>query len=166
MWLNVKVMSKMSDGELCSHFNTDLQKKGSSICQNRQCNCLAILHNGNARSSIARYMTWFARQTQYEQNSIVLQWIRYLTLLRMEGQSRMNYFRLPYINDGTEDIPERVRDHVVCTRGLRFILGFGRSRYQRIRKVSLNSVIFPRHKAVGKPITMQSRTTLGSLSLW
>ena len=134
--------------------------------RNRQCNCLAIFRNRNARSSIVRYMTWFARQTQYEQNSIVLQWIRYLTLLRMEGQSRLNYFWLPYIDDGTEDIPERVRDHVVCTRGLRFILGFGRSRYQRIRKVSLNSAVFPRHKAVGKPITMQSRTTLGSLSLW
>ena len=63
----------------------------------------------------------------------------------------MNYFWLPYIDDGTEDIPERVRDHVVCTRGLRFILGFGRSRYQRIRKVLLNSAVFPRHKAVGKP---------------
>ena len=113
MWLSVKVMSKMSDGELCSHFNTnlqkkgssingelcshfntDLQKKGSSICRNRQCNCLAILRNGNAHSSTARYMTWFAWQTQYEQNSIFLQWIRFSTLLRMEGQRRTNYFRL------------------------------------------------------------------------
>jgi hypothetical protein len=42
-------MSKMSDGELCTHFSTELQKKGSSICLNRQCNCLAIFHNGNAR---------------------------------------------------------------------------------------------------------------------
>ncbi len=128
--------SKMSDGELCTHFNTHLQTKGSSICPNRQCNCFALLRNENARSSIARYMTWFSRQTQYKQSSIVLQWIRYLTLLRMQGQARMNYFWLPYINDGTEDVPKTVRDHVVCTRGLRFIFGFGRSRYEQIRKVS------------------------------
>jgi hypothetical protein len=44
-WLSMKGMSKMSDGELCSHFNTKLQKKESSICQNRQCDCLAILRN-------------------------------------------------------------------------------------------------------------------------
>jgi hypothetical protein len=113
-----------------SHFNTELQKKGSSICLNRQCNSLAILRHGNACSSIARYMTWFARQTQYEQNSIVLQWIRYSTLLRMEGQRRTNYFRLPHIDDGTEDVPERVRDHVICPQGLKFVLGFGRTRYE------------------------------------
>jgi hypothetical protein len=66
MWLSVKVMSKMSDGEfLCTHFNTELQKNGSSICRNRQCNCLTILRNGNACLSIARFMTWFTRQTQY-----------------------------------------------------------------------------------------------------
>jgi hypothetical protein len=151
LWLSVRAMSKMSDGELCTHFNTELQKKGSSICPNRQCNCLAIFRNGNARSSIVRYMTWFARQTQYEQNSIVLQWIRYSTLLRMEGQSRMNYFWLLYIDDGTEDVPETVRNHVVCTRGLRFIFGFGHSRHERVLKVSWNSAIFPLHKAVGKP---------------
>mgnify|MGYP006172925053 CR=1 FL=1 len=154
---------KMSDGELCSHFNTDLQKKGSSICRNRQCNCLAILRNGNAHSSIARYMTWFARQTQYEQNSIVLQWIRYSTLLRMERQHRMNYFRFPNIDDGTKEVPERVRNHVLCTQGLKFVLGFGRTRYERIRKVSLNSAVFPLWE---RQITMQSRTTLESLSRW
>ncbi len=150
MWLSVKVMSKISDGELCSHFNTDFQKMGSSICRNRQCNCLAILRNGNARSSIARYMTWFARQTPYEQNLIVLQWIRYSMLLRMEGQCRTNYFWLPYIDDDTEDIPERVRDHVLCTQGLKFIVGFSHSRYGQILKVSLNSAVVPCHKAVGK----------------
>ena len=69
----------------------------------------------------------------------------------MEGQSRTNYFWLPYIDDGTEDVPEIVRNHVVCTRGLRFICGFGRSRYERILKVSWNLAIFPLHKAVGKP---------------
>ena len=149
MWLSVKVMSKMSDDELCTHFNTELQKNGSSICQNRQCNCLAILRNGNARSSIARYMTWFAWQTQYEQNSIVLKWIRYSALFRMEGQRRKNYFRLPYIDDGTEDVPDRVRNHVLCTQGLKKVSGFGRSNEQ-IRRVSCNSAVFPRHKGVGK----------------
>ncbi len=60
------------------------------------------------------------------------------------------YFRLPYIDDGTEDVPKTVRNHVVCTRGLRFIFGFGRSRYEQILKVSWNSAIFPLHKAVEK----------------
>ncbi len=150
IWLSMKSRSKMSDGELCTHFNTQLQKKGSSICPNRQCNCLALLHNGNARSSIVRYMTWFSRQTQYKQNSIVLQWIRYSTLLRTQGQSRTNYFWLPYIDDGTEDVPDTVRNHVLCTRGLRFIFRFGRTRYQQIWSVLLNLAIFPLHKAVGK----------------
>jgi hypothetical protein len=100
LWLSVREMSKKSDSEVCTHFNTQLQKKGSSICPNRQCDCLTIFCNGNARSSIVRYMTWFARETQYEQNSIVLQWIRYLTLLSMEGQRMTNCFWLPYIDDG------------------------------------------------------------------
>jgi len=130
MWLSVRAMAKMSDGELCTHFKTQLQKKGRSICPNRQCDCLAILRNGNARASIARYMTWFARQSQYEQNSIVLQWIRYSTVFRMEGQRRTNYFLVPYVDDGTEDVPEVVRNHVLCTQGLKFIVGFGRTRYE------------------------------------
>ena len=128
--LSVKTKSKMSDEDLLIHFDNRFEKRASSICPNRQCDCLAILRNRNARSSVARYLAWFKKKETYEQNSIVFEWYRYSSLLRLPGKASPILFRLPYIDDGTEDVPEMVRDHVLCSRGLQFILDWGRKRYE------------------------------------
>lgn len=53
--LSVKNKSKMSYTDVLIHFNTQFEKRASSICPNRQCDCLSILGNRNTCSSIARY---------------------------------------------------------------------------------------------------------------
>jgi hypothetical protein len=60
--LSVKSKSKMSDEDLLIHFDNRFEKRASSICPNRQCDCLTILPNQNARSSVARYLAWFKRK--------------------------------------------------------------------------------------------------------
>ena len=52
----------MSDVELRNYFNTELEKIEATACSNPQCNCFAILCDGNARSSVARYLTWFSQR--------------------------------------------------------------------------------------------------------
>ena len=46
--LSVKSKSKMSDEDLLIHFDNRFEKRASSICPNRQCDCLAILRNRKA----------------------------------------------------------------------------------------------------------------------
>jgi hypothetical protein len=149
--LSVRSKSKISDTDLLIHFNTRFEKRASSICPNRQCDCLSILGNRNARSSIVRYFSWFKKKETYEQNSIVFEWYRYSSLFSTKGKDhRSNFFRLPYINDGTEDDPDMVRNHVICTRGLQFFLDWGRKRFERIRQATRHTSVLPRHKAMGK----------------
>ena len=148
--LSVKSKSKMSNEDLLIHFDNRFETRASSICPNSQCDCLAILRNRNARSAVARYVAWFKKKETYEQNSIVFEWYRYSSLHRLPGKGSPNLFRLPYIDDGTEDIPKMVRDHVLCSRGLQFILDWGRKRFTRIRKSSRNTSVLPLHKSTGK----------------
>jgi len=128
--LSVKSKSKMSDEDLLIHFDNRFENRASSICPNSQCDCLAILRNRNACFAIARFLAWFKKKDTYEQNSIVFEWYRYSSLFRLPGKGSPILFRLPYIDDGMEDIPEMVRNHVLCSRGLQFILDWGRKRYE------------------------------------
>jgi hypothetical protein len=57
--LDVKSKSNMSDAELCQYFNSELQKTEASNCGNCNCDCLAILTNGQVRSPVSRYLSWF-----------------------------------------------------------------------------------------------------------
>ncbi len=148
--LSVKSKSKMSDEDLLIHFDNRFETRASSIFPNSQCDCLAILRNQNARSAVARYVAWFKKKETYEQNSIVFEWYRYSSLHRLPGKGSPNLFRLPYIDDGTEDMPEMVRDHVLCSRGLQFILDWGRKRFTRIRNSARNTSVLPLHKSTGK----------------
>ncbi len=77
VWLDQKSKSKMSDIELCNYYNTKLQKMGATSCSNPQCNCLAILRDGRARSSVARYLAWISRREKQERDMIVFEWYRY-----------------------------------------------------------------------------------------
>ncbi len=133
----------MSDVELRNHFNTELQKMGATTCSNPQCNCLAILHDGNARSSVMRYLTWFSqREPKHDRDLIIFEWYRYSSYVKKRGQGRLNYYRLPYIDDGTEAVPETVCNHIVCTRGMQSIMSY--------RRTSMFSSVLPLHKTTGK----------------
>jgi hypothetical protein len=140
----------MSDVEL-RNFNTELQKMGETTCFNPQCNCLAILREGNVRSSVARYLTWFSqREPKYDTDMIVFEWYRYSSYVKKRGQGRLNYYRLPYIDDGTEAVPETVRNHVVCTWGMQSIMSYGRTSFGRIVKAAMYSSVLPLHKTTGE----------------
>ena len=122
--MDQKSKSKMSDIELHNYYNTKLQKMGATTCSNPLCYCRVILHDGRACSSIARYLAWFSRREKQVMDMIVFEWYRYSFSVKKRGQGRMNCYRLPYINNGTEAVPETVRNHIVCTQGMQSIMSY------------------------------------------
>jgi hypothetical protein len=81
---------------------------------------------------------------------IIFEWYKYLSYVKKRGQGRLHYYRLPYIDDGTEGVPETVRNHIVCTWGLQLIMSYGRTSFGRIVKAATYSSVLPRHKSTGK----------------
>jgi len=51
----------LKDTDLYTYFLNQLEKMS---CPNKSCGCLAIVHDSNARSAIAKYLTWFRTPTQ------------------------------------------------------------------------------------------------------
>ncbi len=88
---------------LFEYFNTRLEERAQ--CPNKRCTCLAILGDDSARSSIAKYLTWFEQRNKYEQDLIIFKWFRYSTFLKPSTEQKRTknkmLFCLPYINDGT-----------------------------------------------------------------
>ena len=90
-------------------------------------------------------------KTKYEQDSIVFEWFKYSALRKSDGNVQKYWFGLPYIADGDADfVLQSVRKHVVCSRGLLQILGWGLKRWRSIRNASKVSGVFPMHKKTGK----------------
>ncbi len=139
--LDIKSKSNMSDAELCQYFNSELQKMEASNCGNCNCDCLTILTNGQVRSAISRYLSWFWwRPSKYDRDMIVFEWYKYSPFLKSsrQGRTRLNMYQLPYIDNGTEPVPETIRNHFVCTKGLQIVLGYG---YRSFRKMSREACV-------------------------
>ena len=87
-WGLLKRKSKLelSDDDLFIYFFNRLA--GETECKNRNCSCLLILVDEFARKAVARYLVMFKCKTKYEQDSIVLEWFRYLTLAERGGNSQ------------------------------------------------------------------------------
>ena len=110
--LNRKGRLALDETELYTHFANRLS---GMICPNKNCDCLDILQNDeNALSSVAMYLSWFERRSQYDQNSIYFEWWRYVLILRpstaqRKGSKNKTVFRLPYFvgEDGgdVEELP-------------------------------------------------------------
>ena len=81
----------------------------------------------------------------------VFEWYKYAALRKSEGKVKMHWFCLPYDGDGVADdvVLNAVRKHVVCSRGLLLILGWGRKRWRSIQKASTVSGVLPVHKGNG-----------------
>ena len=144
----------MSIADLCVHHDFRLTKETSTICPNQRCNCLRILENRDARAAVVKYLAWFSKKDAYEQGSIVFEWYRYSTSFLIPGQQdpRVNWFRLPYIDEGGIDlvVPDMVCKHYVCTMGLLSILGWSHSKLCRIKLAALHTSVFPPHRSTGK----------------
>ncbi len=125
-WTRVtkKRLKEMSPDELCAYF--DSQLKALRDCPNPGCNCVAILVNDDVRACVMKYLCWFSGKQGYHQQSIVFEWFKYSSFLSKKiAKSKMNIFRLPYIDDGKCAIPQEVRTHALCTQGLLKVLGWG-----------------------------------------
>jgi hypothetical protein len=150
--LNRKGRLALDDAELYTYFVNRLL---GMICPNKNCDCLAILQSGNVQSSVAMYLSWFERRSQYEQNSIVFEWWRYVLILRpskkqRKGKRNKTLFRLPYfVGDGNDDDSNEHRSHLVCVRGLNTLLNIGQKRYIKIRNAAVSSAVLPKHKRIG-----------------
>ncbi len=132
--LDIKSKLKMSDADLRNHFNSELQKKGASDCGNQDCDCLTILSDGQVPLAVARYLSWFWRRpSKYEGDMILFEWYKYLSFVKKVGQRNLRFhnYRLPYMDDGSEPVPETVRNHLVCTKGLQTILGYGKKKLSK-----------------------------------
>jgi hypothetical protein len=93
--LDVKSKSNMSDGELCQYFNSKLQKTEASNCGNCNCDCLAILTDGQVHLAVSRYLSWFWRQpSKYDRDMIVFEWYKYSPFLKSsrQGRTRLNMY--------------------------------------------------------------------------
>ncbi len=55
--LSKKCKSEVNEDELFAHFEARL--RGGIECPNLRCDCLAILDNMIARSSVVKYLGWF-----------------------------------------------------------------------------------------------------------
>jgi hypothetical protein len=56
--LSRKSKLALKDTDLCTYF---LNRSERMSCPNKKCGCLAIVRERNARSAIAKYLTWFER---------------------------------------------------------------------------------------------------------
>ena len=117
-------------------------------CPNRGCNCLAILSDGGVSASVVMYLCWFNRKTKYEQDTLIFEWFKYAGMKRTK---KVILFRLPFIDDGPNIVPEAARKHMLCSRGLTILLDYGTKRWQLIRMATTTTGVLPVHKATGKP---------------
>jgi hypothetical protein len=67
-----------------------------------------------------------------------------------KGMKNMNVFCLPFVDDGTDAVDDKVRTHLLCKRGLYCLLTFGQRRYVSIRSAAKSSAVLPDHKSIGK----------------
>jgi len=154
--LSRKCKLALKDTDLCTYFFNRLERMS---CPNRSCGCLAIVHDLNARSAIAKYLTWFERQHKHEQDSIVFEWGRYALILKASNEQRKGMkngkvFHLPFVDDGTDDgtdaVDDKVRTYLLCKHGLVSLLTFGERRYVSIRSAAMSSAVLPDRKSTGK----------------
>jgi hypothetical protein len=152
MFLSRKSKLGMDKIALFEYFNTRLEERAQ--CPNKRCTCLAILGDKSARSSVAKYLTWFKQRNKYEQDSIVFKWFRYSSFLKPSTKQKRTKNKmlccLPYIDDSTAIIDEMVRIHLICTCGLQCSLAFGDKRYTSIRNASKFTAVMPAHNSIGK----------------
>ena len=144
----------LKDTDLYTYFFNLLE---SMSCPTRSCGCLEIMRDLNARSAIAKYLTWFECRHKHKQDSIVFEWVRYVLILKASNEQRKGMknrkvFRLPFVDDGTDVIDDNngVRTHLLCKRGLVRLLTFGERRFASIRSAAMSSAVLPDHKSIGK----------------
>jgi hypothetical protein len=150
----------LNDTDLCTYFLNRLERMS---CPNRSCGCLAIVHDSNARSAIAKYLTWFERRHKHEQDSIVFEWVRYVLILKgsneqRKGMKNKKVFRLPFVDDGTDTIDDNngVRTQLLCKKGLVSLLTFGQYK---------NSALNAYHQA-NAVLCLSARLMLISRTIW
>jgi hypothetical protein len=70
--------------------------------------------------------------------------------IQRKGRNRVTVFRLPFHDDDAV-VDEDVRTHLLCSKGLRVLLNFGRRSYLKIiMKAAKSSGVLPNHKGTGK----------------
>ena len=109
----------------------------------RGCNCIAIIADRDVRDSVVMYLCWFNAKTKYEKDSIVFEWFKYSSYLK-KG-SKITWFCLSFIDDGMAVVPEAVRMHMLCSRGLLLVLSWESHRWRSIRKALTVTGVMPMH---------------------
>jgi hypothetical protein len=167
--LDIKSKLKMSDTDLRNYFNSELQKKGASNCGNQDCDCFTILSDGQVHFAVARYLSWFWRRpSKYERDMILFKWYKYSSFVKKVGQHNLRFhnYQLPYMDNGSEPVPETVCNHLVCTKGLQTILGYGKKAFKECREKLCVCRSYLLTRLQVRSITMQLKMSQKKLSLW
>jgi len=67
-----------------------------------------------------------------------------------KGMKNGKVFRLPFVDNGTDAIDDKVRTYLLCKHGFVILLNFGERRYLSIRSAVMSSTVLPDHKSTGK----------------
>ena len=68
-----KFKAFLTDGDLSAHFSDKL--KAIACCPRKDCSCLSMLRDPDMCSALVSYLVLFERKSNYEQDSIILQWV-------------------------------------------------------------------------------------------
>ena len=146
---------EMNDDDLFFYFDNRLA--GQTDCKNKECNCLILLGDELPRKAVARYLVWFERKTKYDQDGIILEWFRYANAAVRSGTSRArqkgrtNYYHLPFDGNFVDDevVLKSLRDHRLCTSGMRLVMSIGYERLRSIQTAARSTGVMPRHGLAG-----------------
>ncbi len=55
------------------------------LCRRTSCDCLGILSDVNVRECVAQYLLQFVKKSKYDQDSIILEWDKYVIASMIRG---------------------------------------------------------------------------------
>ncbi len=78
------------------------------------------------------------------------------TYEQRKGMKNGKVFRLPFVDDGTDAVDDKVRTYLLCKRGLVILLSFGERRYVSIRSAAMSSAQVRPDSLLSRSLVMDS----------
>ena len=140
----------MSDDDLFECFK--LRLGGDTVCPNKGCLCLSMMHNPGACAAVAKYLVRFERLLKYAQDSIIFEWVKYASQVR-RTTGKYHCYHAPFDGNviaGDQEVLKYVRACKLCATGMKFVMGIRAWRFRTIRRAVRYTSIMPAHKGKGK----------------
>lgn len=142
----------MSDDEYFIAADEYLEEESMHYyCYGGECQCLHILRDPCRRSLVAKYIVGLRSKDKYEKDSIILEWYKYATANRRNGD-KTNWYKFPFdavdmFTDLTWIGP--LVDARMCTQAMYRVMGISDHNMEPIRLASRTTGVLPRHGNTG-----------------